>query len=83
MNDTSRELRYRLGTLCERYNTMVADKDTLDFRLGSPEPYGDTTASVAPERVYEAESHEVTHTLRQLIVEIIEVGQSIRNIERF
>jgi len=83
MNDTSRELRYRLGTLCERYNTMVADKDTIDFRLGSPAPYDDTTESVAAERVYEVESHEVSGTLRQLIVEIIDVGQRIRDIERF
>lgn len=83
MNDTSRELRYRLGTLCERYNNMIADKDTLDFRLGSPEPYGITTASVTAERVYEVESHEISDAIRKLIVEMVDVGKRIREIERF
>jgi hypothetical protein len=83
MNDTSRRLRYELGTLCERYNTMVADKDTLDYRLGSPQPYGETSNEVDAEQVYMAESRDVTDDLRALIVEMVEVGQRIRAIEGF
>ncbi len=83
MNDTSRKLRYQLGMLCERYNAMIADKDTLDFRLGSHEPYDVTTESVTAERVYEVESHGISDEIRQLIVEMVDVGQRIREIERF
>lgn len=83
MNDESRELRYRLGALCERYNGMVADKDTLDYRLGSDEPYDTTIHDVNPEAAYEGASHEVSGELRTVIVEIIDVGRRIREIEQF
>jgi hypothetical protein len=83
INDTSRALRYELVSLCERYNRMVADKDTIDFRLGSPQPYDATAASVNPEREYEHESYVVSDDLRRVIVEMIEIGQRIREIERF
>lgn len=83
MNDESRELRYRLGRLCERYNTMIADKDTLDYRLGSNEPYAETENEVSAERAYESASHEVSGDLRALIVEILDVGARIRRIEKF
>lgn len=83
MNDTSRTLRYELGDLCQRYNDMVADKDTLDFRLGSPEPYDEATAKVDPERVYEYESHALSREVRRLIADIVEVGRRIREIEGF
>lgn len=83
MNDESRELRYRLGSLCERYNAMIADKDTLDYRLGADEPYDATLHSVNPEVVYEGASHEVSGELRTLIVEILDIGRRIREIERF
>jgi hypothetical protein len=83
MNDDSRILRHHLGTLCLRYNTMFADKDTLDFRLGSPEPYNETENETNPEVVYETESRSVSADLRSLIVELIEVAEQIRSIERF
>lgn len=83
MNDESRELRYRLGTLCERYNAMVSDKDTLDYRLGSHEPYQATAHEVSAEAAYENASHEVTDSLRVLIVELIDVSERIRRIEGF
>lgn len=83
MNDTSRELRYALGALCERYNSMIADKDTLDFRLGSPQPYGDTLGNLDAEGTYQAESSSVSSDLRGVILEMIDVGQRIRAIEGF
>jgi hypothetical protein len=83
MNDTTRELRYVLGTLCERYNSLIADKDTLDYRLGSHEPYGHTANGVDAEQVYTAESRLVSSDLRQLITEIVTVGERIRKIEGF
>lgn len=83
MNDTSRQLRYALGALCERYNTMVADKDTLDFRLGSDEPYGDTLNDVNAESAYLSESRGVSDDLRTIIAEMIDIGQRIRDIEGF
>lgn len=83
MNDESRELRYRLGALCERYNAMIADKDTLDYRLGSNEPYDETAHGVDAEGAYEGASHAVSGDLRTVIVEIIDLGSRIREIERF
>jgi hypothetical protein len=83
MNDTSRQLRHALGALCDRYNKMIADKDTLDFRLGSREPYGNTLNEVDAESAYLNESREVSDDLRTIIVEMIEVGRRIRDIEGF
>lgn len=83
MNDTSRRLRYSLGVLCDRYNTMVADKDTLDFRLGSREPYGETVHNVDAEQAYRRESRAVSNDLRAVIVEMVDVAQEIRRIEDF
>jgi hypothetical protein len=83
MNDESRELRYQLGTLCEQYSHMVADKDTVDFRLGSPEPYSPTEQGIDAEGVYEQESHTVTSELRDLITRMEDVVRRIRSIEGF
>ena len=83
MNDESRELRYRLGALCERYNAMIADMDTLDYRLGSNEPYDTTVHDVNAEAVYEGASRTVSGELRMVIVEILDIGKRIREIERF
>lgn len=83
MNDQSRELRYALGALCDRYNMMIADKDTLDYRLGSPHPYDETTREVDPEAVYVDESRTVSDDLRSIIVEMIDLGERIRAIEGF
>lgn len=83
MNDESRELRYRLGSLCERYNAMIADKDTLDYRLGANEPYEPTVNNVDAQAAYEGASHEVSGELRGLILDILDVGRRIREIERF
>ena len=83
MNDESRELRYRLGSLCERYNLMVVDKDTLDYRLGSNEPYGETMHGVNAEQAYEGASKEIGGDLRTVIIEMVEIGKRIRDIEGF
>lgn len=83
MNNESRELRYKLVTLCEQYSVMVADKDTVDFRLGSPQPYEPTENSVDAERVYEQESHTVSAALRELITRIDDVVRRIRSLEGF
>jgi hypothetical protein len=83
MNDTSRSLRYELGTLCQRYNAVVADKDVLDVRLGKPEPYAESEETVNPERVYEEESFALSTDVRKLIVAMTDLGMRIREIEGF
>ena len=83
MNDESRALRQSLGELCSAYNELLADKDTVDFRLGSPEPYGPAETGTDPERAYEAESKSLSHDLRSVVVEIVETAQRIRAIEHF
>lgn len=83
MNDTSRRLRYTLGVLCDRYNTMLADKDTVDFRLGTPEPYESTVHGIDAEKAYVEASQEVSSELRTIIVDIAQTAQDIRDIERF
>lgn len=83
MNDESRALRQSLAQLCATYNDLIADKDTIDYRLGSPEPYGKTQPGTNAERVYETESKSLSDDIRKIIVEIIEAGQRIRSIEGF
>jgi hypothetical protein len=83
MNDTSRRLRHELGELCERYNTMIADKDALDFRLGSPQPYGETVGNLDAGEAYLRESRSVSSDLRAVIVEMLDIGRRIREIEGF
>ena len=83
MSDRSRALRQTLGDLCSAYNERLADKDTVDFRLGSPEPYTTPEPGTQPERVYEAESESLSDELRTIVINIIETGQLIRNIEGF
>lgn len=83
MNDTSRTLRYALGELCERYNAMIADKDVLDFRLGSKEAYGETLRNLDAQEAYLSESRSVSDDLRTVIVEMLDIGRRIREIEGF
>jgi hypothetical protein len=83
MNNTTRELRDQLGTLCERYNSLMSDKDVLDFRLGSNEPYGDTANGVDAEQAYAHESKIVSTDLRRIIKDIVGVAERIRRIEGF
>ncbi|MGD0969386.1 MAG: hypothetical protein ABR949_13995 [Candidatus Aquilonibacter sp.] len=83
MNDESRALRHQLRDLCDVYNVLVADKDTLDYRLGSHEAYAVTTEPVDAESVYEGESHSLSADLRDTIVKMIDVAQRIRKIEHF
>ena len=84
MNAKSRALHHELGALCNRYNAMLADKDTLDIRLGSDEPYEDGSMSAGgAKRAYEDASESASADLRQLIVQIVEIGQRIRVIESF
>jgi hypothetical protein len=83
MNDTSRRLRYALSECCERYNAMIADKDVLDFRLGSHEPYGETVRNLDPQEAYFRESSSVSDDLRAVIVDMMDIGRRIREIEGF
>ncbi len=83
MNDASRQLRYTLGSLCERYNNLIADKDALDFRLGSNEAYEETVNALDAEAAYLGESRTAGDELRVLIVEMAGVAQRIRDIEGF
>jgi hypothetical protein len=83
MNDESRGLRRSLAELCGTYNELVANKDTIDFRLGSHEPYGQAESGTDPERVYENESKSLSDELRRVVVKLIEAGQRIRSIEGF
>lgn len=84
ITDESRELRHALGGLCERYLLLLADKDTLDFRLGSADPYEDGSMPAGgAERAYEDDSKAVSETLRQVVGEIVETGRRIQAIESF
>ena len=84
MNDKSRALRHELGSLCDHYNAMLADKDTLDIRFGftSRTNTGSMPAGGA-KRAYEDASESASVDLRQLVVQIVEIGQRIRTIESF
>ncbi|HKU68535.1 MAG TPA: hypothetical protein VJP85_12230 [Candidatus Baltobacteraceae bacterium] len=62
---------------------MIADKDALDFRLGSPEPFDETVSGIDAECAYEDESRDVSGDLRAIIVQMVDLGQRIREIERF
>lgn len=83
MTDESRALRQSLAELCDAYNELVADKDTLDFRLGSREPYAEAEPGTDPERIYESESKSLSDELRGTVIKMIETGQRIRSIEGF
>lgn len=83
MNDESRALRQCLAELCAAYNELLADKDTIDFRLGSPEPYGKAEPGIEPERIYEAESKSLSNELRNVVIRMLESGERIRSIEGF
>lgn len=84
ITNDSRALRQELGSLCDRYNAMLADKDTLDFRLGSDKPYEDGSMSAGgAEHAYEDESKSASAEVRQLIIEMLEIGHRIRAIESF
>jgi hypothetical protein len=83
MNDESRALRQELATLCSSYNELIADKDTIDFRLGSKEPYAEAKPGIEPERAYEVESKSLGEDIREIVIKMIEVGQRIRSLEGF
>ena len=83
MNDESRALRQELGELCDSYNLLLADKDAIDFRLGSQEPYAEAKPGVDPEDVYEVESKSLSDDIRAVIIKAIGVGQRIRSLEGF
>lgn len=83
MNDESRALRHSLAELCDAYNELVADKDTVDFRLGSRELYDEAEPGTDPEHVYEAESKSLSDEIRGIVIKMIETGERIRSIEGF
>ena len=83
MNDESRALRHQLRDLCDAYSVLLADKDAVDFRLGSHEAYAETAETVNAESVYEKESFSISDELRGTIVKMMEVAQRIRTIEQF
>ena len=83
MNDHSRALRNELAELCDSYNDLLADKDTIDFRLGSQEPYAEARPGINPEHVYELESQSLGSDIRSVVVRVIGVAQRIRSLEGF
>lgn len=83
MNDESRALRQSLADLCLAYIELLADKDTIDFRLGSPKAFGKAEQGIDPERIYEAESKSLSNELRRVVMRMLESGQRIRSIEGF
>ena len=83
MNDESRALRQELGELCDSYNLLLADKDTIDFRLGSQKPYLEAKPGVDPEHVYEVESQSLGNDIRAIVVKVIGIAQRIRSLEGF
>ncbi len=75
ITDQSRALRLELGSLCEQYNALLADKDALDFRLGTDNSYDDGTMSPGgAKRAYEHESKSTSAELRTLIVKLVEIA---------
>lgn len=72
MNDESRALRHELAELCDRYKDLVADKDTIDFRLGSQE-YVEARPGIDPEHVYEVESQSLGYNIRSVVVRVMEL----------
>lgn len=83
MNDESRALRQELAKLCDSYNHGITDKDTVDFRLGSNEPYAKAIKGIDPESVYETESKILSEDVRKIIIAMLHVGTRIREIEGF
>ena len=83
MNDESRALRLELAKVCDSYNELIADKDTVDFRLGSREPYAEARPGIDPEHVYELESKSLSDDLRETLIKMIEFGKRIKKLERF
>lgn len=83
MNDESRALRQELGELCDSYNGLLADKDAVDFRLGSQEPYAEAKPGIDPEHVYEVESRSLGDGIRALVVKVIRVARRIKSLEGF
>ncbi|HEV3155447.1 MAG TPA: hypothetical protein VGZ02_16670 [Candidatus Baltobacteraceae bacterium] len=83
MNDESRALRQDLVELFNSYNGLVADKDAVDFRLGSREPYAESKPGMDPERIYEIESESLGADLRAVLIKMIGIAQRIRTLEGF
>jgi len=83
ITDESRALRHHLLEICSTYCIHHADKDAVDFRLGSPEPYEETAADMNPEAVYETESFAISHDVRAIIIRLMDIAQEIRRLEEF
>lgn len=82
MNDESRALRKELTKLYDSYNGLVADKDAIDFRLGSREPHAEARPGIDPEHVYEVESESLRDDIRDTVIKIMAVGDRIKGLER-
>ena len=83
MNDESRALQQQLTKLYDSYNELVADKDAIDFRLGSREPYAEARPWIDPEHVYEVESKLLGSDIRETVIKMMKIGQRIRGLEHF
>jgi hypothetical protein len=81
MNDESRALRQELAELCESFNDLLADKDTIDFRLGSQEPYAQAKPGIDPGHVYEVESQSLRKDIRSVVFDVMGVVRRIRSLE--
>jgi|GEM_PF-2418380 len=83
MIDESCALWQELTELCDCYNALIADKDAIDFRLGSGEPYPESRSGINPEHAYEVESESLGDDIRETVTKMIEVGQRIKRLEGF
>lgn len=81
INDESRALRRELTELYDSYNGLVADKDAIDFRLGSREPYAEVRPGIDSEDVYEVESELLRDDIRDTVIKIMDVRDRIKRLE--
>ncbi len=81
ISDELRALRREITKLYDSYNGLVADKDAIDFRLGSREPYAEAGPGVDPKRVYEAESESLRDDIRDTVIKIMHVTDRIKGLE--
>jgi hypothetical protein len=81
MNDESGVLREELTKLYDSYNGLVADKDAIDVRLGSREPYAEARPGIDLGHVYEVESKSLVDDIRETVIKMMEVGDRLKGLE--
>ena len=81
ISDELRALRREITKLYDSYNGLVADKDTIDFRLGSREPYAEVRPGIDSEHVYEVESELLRDDIRDTVIRIMDVRDRIKSLK--